>query len=182
MKIGSGNRSTEKKPLPLCSPQIPPDLTWNLIRTAAMGSWQLFALVSNQEYRVRISAQRSVIMTGLAGKLVLTLAGTVVLGSESQGTLSQLWESCNSGISGFQKVYLVPAGRWRDCTLRRQPHYMPFQFLSHNQSVISRWKGSCPIRSQHDFYPADGESFASGTYKTTRYHTPENQNKRGLFG
>jgi hypothetical protein len=156
----------------LCPPQIPQDLTWDLIQSAAVEIWRLTARVSSQVYRFRISALRLVILTGLAGKLVLIRARTVVLGSEFQGTLSRLWESCNFGISGCKKVSLVPTGRWPDYTLRRQPHSMPFQFLSHNLSGVLDWMESCTRKSQHDFYPEDGGSFASETYQTTRYHNP----------
>jgi hypothetical protein len=40
MRIGRGNRSTRRKPtpVPLCSPQIPFDLTWTRTRAAVMGS------------------------------------------------------------------------------------------------------------------------------------------------
>jgi hypothetical protein len=40
-----GNRSTRKKPapVPLCSPQIPHNLTWDRTRAAAVGSQQLTA-------------------------------------------------------------------------------------------------------------------------------------------
>jgi hypothetical protein len=40
MRIGRGNRSTRRKPapVPLCSPQIPHDLTWARTRAAAVGS------------------------------------------------------------------------------------------------------------------------------------------------
>jgi hypothetical protein len=42
MRIGMGNRSTQKKPAPapLCPPKIPHDLSWVRIRAAAMGSQQ----------------------------------------------------------------------------------------------------------------------------------------------
>jgi hypothetical protein len=41
MRIGRGNRSTQRKPapVPLCPPQIPHNLTW----AATVGSWQLTA-------------------------------------------------------------------------------------------------------------------------------------------
>jgi hypothetical protein len=40
MRIGRGNRSTRRKPapVPLCSPQIPHDLIWNLTRAAPVGN------------------------------------------------------------------------------------------------------------------------------------------------
>jgi hypothetical protein len=43
MKIGKGNRSTRRKPVPapLCPPQIPHDLTRARTRTAAVGSQRL---------------------------------------------------------------------------------------------------------------------------------------------
>jgi hypothetical protein len=43
MRISKGNRSTRRKPtsVPLCSPQIPHDLTW--ARTRAAGSLRLTA-------------------------------------------------------------------------------------------------------------------------------------------
>jgi hypothetical protein len=45
MKIGRGNRGTRRKraPVPLCSPQIPYDLTWERTRAAAVGSRRLTA-------------------------------------------------------------------------------------------------------------------------------------------
>jgi hypothetical protein len=45
MRIGSGNRSTWRKPapVPLCPPQIPHDLTWDRTRAAAAGSQRLTA-------------------------------------------------------------------------------------------------------------------------------------------
>jgi hypothetical protein len=45
MRIGRGNRSTQRKPAsePLCPPKIPHDLTWDRTRAAAVGSWQLTA-------------------------------------------------------------------------------------------------------------------------------------------
>jgi hypothetical protein len=45
MKIGRGNRSTRRKPapVPLCTPQIPHDLTWTRIQGAAVGRWRLTA-------------------------------------------------------------------------------------------------------------------------------------------
>jgi hypothetical protein len=45
MRIGWGNRSTRRKPtpVPLCSPQIPHDLTWARNRAAAVGSRRLTA-------------------------------------------------------------------------------------------------------------------------------------------
>jgi hypothetical protein len=45
MKIGRGNRSTWRKPVPapLCPPQIPLDQTWNRTRAIAVGSQQLTA-------------------------------------------------------------------------------------------------------------------------------------------
>jgi hypothetical protein len=45
MKIGSGNRSTRRKPAPapLCPPQIPLDQTRARTRAAAMGSQRLTA-------------------------------------------------------------------------------------------------------------------------------------------
>jgi hypothetical protein len=44
-EIGRGNRSTRRKPasVPLCSPQIPHNLTWALTRAAAVGSRRLTA-------------------------------------------------------------------------------------------------------------------------------------------
>jgi hypothetical protein len=47
MRIGRGNQSTRRKPdpVPLCSPQIPQDLTWDRIRAAAVGSQRLTARV-----------------------------------------------------------------------------------------------------------------------------------------
>jgi hypothetical protein len=45
MRIGRGNRSTRRKPVPvpLCPPQIPHDLTWDRTRAAAVGSQRLTA-------------------------------------------------------------------------------------------------------------------------------------------
>jgi hypothetical protein len=45
MRIGRGNRSTQRKPapVPLCPPQIPHDLTWDRTRAAAVGSQRLTA-------------------------------------------------------------------------------------------------------------------------------------------
>jgi hypothetical protein len=45
MIIGSGNRSTCRKPapVPLCPPQMPHDLTWDRNRAAAVGSRRLTA-------------------------------------------------------------------------------------------------------------------------------------------
>jgi hypothetical protein len=45
MKIGRRNRSTRRKPasVPLCSPQIPHDLTWARTWAATVGSRQLTA-------------------------------------------------------------------------------------------------------------------------------------------
>jgi hypothetical protein len=45
MKIGSGNRSTRRKPAPapLCPPQIPHDQTRARTRAAAVGSQRLIA-------------------------------------------------------------------------------------------------------------------------------------------
>jgi hypothetical protein len=42
MKIGRGNRSTQRKPTPapLCPPQIPLDQTWDRTRAAMVGSEQ----------------------------------------------------------------------------------------------------------------------------------------------
>jgi hypothetical protein len=45
MRIGRGNRSTQRKPAPvlICPPQIPHDLTWDRTRAAAVGSQRLTA-------------------------------------------------------------------------------------------------------------------------------------------
>jgi hypothetical protein len=45
MRIGRGNRSTRRKPapVPLCTPQIPHDLTWDRTRAAAVRSQRLTA-------------------------------------------------------------------------------------------------------------------------------------------
>jgi hypothetical protein len=45
MRIGRGNRSTRRKPapVPLCSPQIPHNRTWDRTRAAAVGSQRLTA-------------------------------------------------------------------------------------------------------------------------------------------
>jgi hypothetical protein len=45
MRIGRGNQSTWRKPapVPLCSPQIPHDLTWDRTRAATVGSLRLTA-------------------------------------------------------------------------------------------------------------------------------------------
>jgi hypothetical protein len=45
LRIGRGNRSTRRKPapVPLCTPKIPHDLTWDRTRAAAMGSQRLTA-------------------------------------------------------------------------------------------------------------------------------------------
>jgi hypothetical protein len=45
MRIGRGNRSTRRKPapVPLCTAQIPHDLTWDRTRAAAVGSQRLTA-------------------------------------------------------------------------------------------------------------------------------------------
>jgi hypothetical protein len=45
MRIGRGNRSTQRKPTPvqLCPPQIPHDLTWARTRAAAVGNGRLTA-------------------------------------------------------------------------------------------------------------------------------------------
>jgi hypothetical protein len=45
MRIGGGNRSTQRKPapVPLCPPQIPHHLTWDRTRAAAVGSQRLTA-------------------------------------------------------------------------------------------------------------------------------------------
>jgi hypothetical protein len=45
MRIGSGNRSTRRKPTPapLCAPQISHDLTWARTRAAALGNQRLTA-------------------------------------------------------------------------------------------------------------------------------------------
>jgi hypothetical protein len=45
MRIGRGNRSTRRKPaaVPLCSPQIPHDLTWDQTWAAAEGSRRVTA-------------------------------------------------------------------------------------------------------------------------------------------
>jgi hypothetical protein len=45
MRIGRGNRSTRRKRtlVPVCSPQIPYDLTWDLTRAAAVGTRRLTA-------------------------------------------------------------------------------------------------------------------------------------------
>jgi hypothetical protein len=47
MRIGRGNRSTQRKPVPvpLCPPQIPHGLTWDRTRIAAVESWRLTAWV-----------------------------------------------------------------------------------------------------------------------------------------
>jgi hypothetical protein len=46
MRIGTGNRSTRRKPAPVphCPPQIPHDLTWDRTQAAAVGSQRLTAL------------------------------------------------------------------------------------------------------------------------------------------
>jgi hypothetical protein len=43
MRIGRGNRSTQRKPapVPLRPPQIPLDLTWAWTRATMVGSWRL---------------------------------------------------------------------------------------------------------------------------------------------
>jgi hypothetical protein len=43
MKIGKGNCSTQRKAasVPLCTPQIPCDLTWDRIQATTVGSWRL---------------------------------------------------------------------------------------------------------------------------------------------
>jgi hypothetical protein len=43
MRIGRGNRSTRRKPVPVpfCPPQIPHDLTWDQTRAAAVGNLRL---------------------------------------------------------------------------------------------------------------------------------------------
>jgi hypothetical protein len=45
MRIGRGKRNTQGKPapVPLCSPQIPHDLTWDRTWAAAVGSRRLTA-------------------------------------------------------------------------------------------------------------------------------------------
>jgi hypothetical protein len=45
MRIGSGNRSTRKKPaqVPFCSKQIPQNLEWDQTRSAAMGDPRITA-------------------------------------------------------------------------------------------------------------------------------------------
>jgi hypothetical protein len=45
MRIGKGNRSTQRKPapVPLCPPQIPHALTWDRTRAASVGSQRLTA-------------------------------------------------------------------------------------------------------------------------------------------
>jgi hypothetical protein len=45
MRIGRGDRSTQRKPapVPLCPPQIPHDLTWARTRVAAVGNQRLTA-------------------------------------------------------------------------------------------------------------------------------------------
>jgi hypothetical protein len=46
MRIDEGNRNTRRNPalVPLCSPQIPHDLTWDLTRAAAVGNRRLHRL------------------------------------------------------------------------------------------------------------------------------------------
>jgi hypothetical protein len=50
MKIARGNGSTRREPasVPLCSPQIPYDLTWARTRAAAVGSRRLTARAMTQ--------------------------------------------------------------------------------------------------------------------------------------
>jgi hypothetical protein len=62
MRIGRGNRSTQRKPapVPLCPPQIPYDLTWARIRAAAVGSrrltaWAMVRPGSHLTYESRVS-------------------------------------------------------------------------------------------------------------------------------
>jgi hypothetical protein len=45
MKIGRGNRSTQRRlaPVSLCPPQIPHNLTWAWTQAAMVGSWRLNA-------------------------------------------------------------------------------------------------------------------------------------------
>jgi hypothetical protein len=43
MKTGTGNRSTRRKPAPLCPPKIPLDQTRDRTRAAAVGSQRLTA-------------------------------------------------------------------------------------------------------------------------------------------
>jgi hypothetical protein len=45
MRLGKGNRSTQRKPaaMPLCPPQIPHDLTWARTRATAEGNRRLTA-------------------------------------------------------------------------------------------------------------------------------------------
>jgi hypothetical protein len=45
MRIGRGNRSTQRKPatMALCPPQIPHDVTWDRTRVAMVGNRQLTA-------------------------------------------------------------------------------------------------------------------------------------------
>jgi hypothetical protein len=45
LRIGRGNRSTQRKPapMPLCPPQIPHDLSWDRTLAAAVGSQRLAA-------------------------------------------------------------------------------------------------------------------------------------------
>jgi hypothetical protein len=52
MKIGSGNRSTRRKPAPapLCPPQIPHDQTRAGTRAAAVGSQRLAARAMSRPY------------------------------------------------------------------------------------------------------------------------------------
>jgi hypothetical protein len=49
MRIDKGNRSTRRKPapVPLCSSQIPHDLTWDRTRAAAMGTSPQYAVMLN---------------------------------------------------------------------------------------------------------------------------------------
>jgi hypothetical protein len=44
-EFGRGNQSTRRKPapVPLCSPQIPHNLSWARTRAVAVGSWRLTA-------------------------------------------------------------------------------------------------------------------------------------------
>jgi hypothetical protein len=47
MRIGRGNQSTQRKPVPvpLCPPQMPHALTWAWTKAATVGRWRLTALM-----------------------------------------------------------------------------------------------------------------------------------------
>jgi hypothetical protein len=129
MRIGGGNRSTQRKPtlVPLCPPQIPYDLAWDRTRAVMVGSWRLTDCLPDLWHS--LDCVRKLLLQLWTKKFFV---GTV--------SLLTMWESMGKfnthyGIARYRHIF-------KNTALLKQVKFLVCQSVSDHTYCMPNWPSS----------------------------------------